>query len=143
MARDIIQSGRIGRLMAVSGQWAARKVTITPRPGVVTARLVYLTNLIHEIDILRFICGDIASVSAEMTDRDQHFERGCGGDQPEIRQSGGWKLSAFGSYPVTWTWEMALGECEIPEDGYECHPVSGHRGRWNLNLVLWRHAEGW
>ena len=41
MARDIIQSGRIGRLMAVSGQWATRKDDdYYARPGVVTARLV-------------------------------------------------------------------------------------------------------
>ena len=72
-ARDIIQSGQLGTLMAVIGQWTARKDDPYYAPEwrrEVEAGPI-LTNLIHEIDLLRFICGDITTVSAEITHHDQ------------------------------------------------------------------------
>ena len=77
IARDIIQNGRIGRLMAVTGQWTTRKDEdyFAPAWRRNFEAGPILTNLIHEIDLLRFICGDIASVSAEMTNHDQNFEK--------------------------------------------------------------------
>ena len=76
-AREIIRSGRIGSLMAVSGQWTTRKDDEYYAPEWrrdIKAGPI-LTNLIHEIDILRYICGDITSVSAEITHHDQQFAK--------------------------------------------------------------------
>ena len=63
--------------MAVSGQWTTRKDEdyFAPAWRRNFEAGPILTNLIHEIDLLRFICGDIASVSAEMTNHDQNFEK--------------------------------------------------------------------
>ena len=65
-AREIITEGRIGKLMGVAGQWTTRKDD--DYYGAAWRRDVkagpVLTNLIHEIDLLRFICGDIHTVSA-------------------------------------------------------------------------------
>ena len=56
----------IGRLVGVSAIWALRKhdsyydVPWRTRPGAGPV----LTNLIHDVDSLRYICGEIAEVSA-------------------------------------------------------------------------------
>ena len=76
-AREIIAQGRIGKLMGVTGQWTTRKdddyYNAAWRRDVKAGPI--LTNLIHEIDLLRFICGDIATVSAEVTHHDQEFDK--------------------------------------------------------------------
>ena len=63
--------------MGVTGQWTTRKdddyFSAAWRRDVKAGPI--LTNLIHEIDLLRFICGDIATVSAEVTHHDQEFDR--------------------------------------------------------------------
>jgi predicted dehydrogenase len=145
-AREIIQSGRIGRLMAVSGQWTTRKDDEYYAPQWrrdIKAGPV-LTNLIHEFDILRFICGDITSVSAEMTHHDQQYEK-----EDAVAISLKFANQAVGSFllsdrtPSPWTWEMALGEsAKFPKTGMNAIRFLGTEGALEFpNLVLWRHAE--
>lgn len=145
-AREIIQSGRIGRLMAVTGQWTTRKddeYYAPPWRRDIKAGPI-LTNLIHEIDILRFICGDITSVSAEMTHHDQQFEK-----EDAVAISLKFANQAVGSFllsdrtPSPWTWEMALGEnAKFPKTGMNAIRFLGTEGALEFpNLVLWRHAE--
>ena len=63
-AREIVQSGALGRLTAVSATWLVCKpddyfdVAWRREPG----GGPILINLIHDIDNLRFIAGDIAAV---------------------------------------------------------------------------------
>ncbi|MGB2495056.1 MAG: Gfo/Idh/MocA family protein [Candidatus Puniceispirillaceae bacterium] len=145
-AREIIQSGRIGRLMAVSGLWTTRKDDDYYAPEWrrdVKAGPI-LTNLIHEIDILRFICGDITSVSAEITHHDQQFEK-----EDAVAISLKFANKAVGSFllsdrtPSPWTWEMALGEnAKFPKTGMNAIRFLGTKGALEFpNLVLWQHAE--
>ena len=144
-AREIVQGGRIGRLMAVVGQWTARKDDEYYAPAwrrEVKAGPV-LTNLIHEFDLLRYICGDVASVSAEITNHDQRFEK-----EDAIAISLTFANRAVGSFllsdrtPSPWTWEMALGEStKFPETGMNTIRFLGTKGALEFpNLVLWRHA---
>lgn len=144
-AREIVQGGRIGRLMAVVGQWTARKDDDYYAPAwrrAVKAGPV-LTNLIHEFDLLRYICGDVAAVSAEITNHDQRFEK-----EDAIAISLTFANRAVGSFllsdrtPSPWTWEMALGEStKFPETGMNTIRFLGTKGALEFpNLVLWRHA---
>ena len=103
-----------------------------------------MTNLIHEIDLLRFICGDIASVSAEMTNHDQNFEK-----EDAVAISLKFANQAVGSFllsdrtPSPWTWEMALGEsAKFPKTGMNSIRFLGVQGALEFpNLVLWKHAD--
>jgi len=145
-ARDIIQSGRIGTLMAVTGQWTTRKDDeyYAPPWRRDTKAGPILTNLIHEIDLLRFICGDITSVSAEITHHDQQFEK-----EDAVAISLTFANSAVGSFllsdrtPSPWTWEMALGESvKFPKTGMNAIRFLGTEGALEFpNLVLWRHDQ--
>lgn len=146
IAREIVQNGRIGKLMGVSGQWTTRKDEDYFGPA---WRRNFeagpiLTNLIHEIDLLRFICGDIASVSAEMTNHDQNFEK-----EDAVAISLKFANQAVGSFllsdrtPSPWTWEMALGESvKFPRTGMNAIRFLGVEGALEFpNLVLWKHAD--
>tara|TARA_Y100000588_G_scaffold305922_1_gene329427 strand:- start:2265 stop:3308 length:1044 start_codon:yes stop_codon:yes gene_type:complete len=76
-AREVIQSGKLGKLVAASMIWTLLKPseyfdqewrTKRPEGGPV------LINLIHEIDILRFICGDITKVYAQASSNTRNLE---------------------------------------------------------------------
>jgi predicted dehydrogenase len=67
-ARDIVQGGGVGRLVGVTATWALLKP-----PAYFDGPFAWrreegggpiLINLIHEIDTLRFICGEIVEVFA-------------------------------------------------------------------------------
>ncbi len=66
-AKDIIASGRIGKLIGVSAIWAMKKhdeyYSIPWRTE--SGGGPILTNLIHDIDCLRWICGEIESVTSQ------------------------------------------------------------------------------
>ncbi len=75
--RDIIQSGELGQLIAVSVLWGMYK------PSEYFAEAPWrkdigggpiLINTIHEIDNLRFICGEIERVYAETNNKARKFD---------------------------------------------------------------------
>tara|TARA_B100001057_G_scaffold124020_1_gene122784 strand:- start:3280 stop:4320 length:1041 start_codon:yes stop_codon:yes gene_type:complete len=145
-AREIIAQGRIGKLMGVTGQWTTRKdddyYSAAWRRDLKAGPI--LTNLIHEIDLLRFICGDIATVSAEVTHHDQEFDK-----EDAVAISMKFVNSAVGTFllsdrtPTPWTWEMALGESvRFPKTGQNAIRFIGTEGALDFpNLTLWSHAD--
>lgn len=145
-AREIVMSGRIGTLMAVTGQWTTRKddAYYTPEWRRDEKAGPILTNLIHEIDLLRFICGDIASVCAEISHHDQQFAK-----EDVVAMSMKFANQAVGSFvlsdrtPTPWTWEMALGEnVKFPKTGQNAVRFMGTKGALDFpNLVLWTHES--
>ena len=68
-AKEIIESGRLGRVLTLHGEFWVLKpddyfdVTWRREKG---AGPVFL-NLIHEIDLFRYLCGEVASVQAQET----------------------------------------------------------------------------
>ncbi|MEE4112846.1 MAG: Gfo/Idh/MocA family oxidoreductase [Desulfobacteraceae bacterium] len=75
-AREVVQSGKIGRLVAVSVLWTLLKPTDyfnvewrrKPGGGPV------LINMIHDVDNLRYICGEIQNVYAQVSSAVRGFE---------------------------------------------------------------------
>jgi predicted dehydrogenase len=146
-ARKIIQSGQIGTLIGVTGQWTTKKDDDYYAPEWrrdVKAGPI-LTNLIHEFDLLRYICGDITSVSAELTRHEQNFAK-----EDAAAISLKFANQAVGTFflsdrtPSPWTWEMALGESErFPKTGQNAIRFMGSTGALEFpNLVLWTYPEG-
>lgn len=68
-AREAIASGRLGNLVAVHGMWLSRKadqyfdVEWRRQPGAG----VLMINAVHDLDILRHLCGDIVAVQAQLS----------------------------------------------------------------------------
>ena len=75
-AREVLREGRLGALVAVSGMWAARKHDayfdeIWHRH---TGAGVMLINLVHDLDLLRHLCGEVRSVQAIVTSHTRGLE---------------------------------------------------------------------
>ena len=112
-AREILQSGGLGQVVAVNGQWTARKADGYYLPDWRRRWKAgpILTNLIHEMDTLRYICGDVESISAEISHKVRNWEKE---DAAAIilRFFNG----VIGTFilsdqtPSPWAWEFATGE---------------------------------
>ena len=145
-AKELIESGAIGTLIGVTGQWSCRKDTpyYAPDWRRKTAAGPVLTNLIHEIDLLRFICGEIKSVSAYLNRVDQNYEKE---DAAAICMQ--FENQAIGTFflsdrtPSPWSWEFALGEnLALPKSSQNSIRFMGSKGALEFpNLVLWQHKS--
>ena len=145
-ARALLQNGQLGDLIAVTGQWTARKDApyFSAEWRRKRAAGPVLTNLIHEIDLLRFVCGEIVSVSADMTSHDQNFEK-----EDAVSISLRFANGAVGCFllsdrtPTPWTWEQGLGESErFPKNGLNSWRIMGSAGALEFpNLQLWAHPS--
>ena len=145
-ARNIIQSGELGQLVAVSGQWTLRKADAYYDPdwrkkweaGPV------LTNLIHEMDLLRYICGEIESISAEVSHSVRNWEK-----EDAVAMIMRFVSGAIGTFILSdqatspWAWELGTGETELfPKTGQNSMRFMGTRAALDFpNLALWHHGD--
>lgn len=145
-ARAAVARGDIGDPVAVSG------LTLFHKPDayfdVAWRRLAgagpILVNLVHDIDLIRAIVGEIVEVQA-MT---SHARRGFvveDGGAVLLRFAGG----AIGTLIVSdaavspWSWELTSGEAPVfPRQDQHCLHIAGSRGALSLpDLTLWRHRS--
>lgn len=143
-ARTIVQGGQLGKLVGLCGQWTTRKADeyYTPDWRKRQAAGPVLTNLIHEIDCLRYICGEITSVSGTTSNAVQGFEKE---DVAALVLE--FANGAIGTFFLSdqaispWTWEFATGEnAACPKTGQNATRFMGTQAALEFpNLVLWRH----
>ncbi len=141
-AREIVQSGRIGQLIAVSGQWNMRKHADYYDPdwrkkwqaGPV------LTNLIHEMDLLRYVAGDVVSISAQTSNAVMGFEK-----EDAAALVIQFRNGALGAFVLSdqshspWGWEQATGEnAAFPRSAQNAIRFMGTEGSLEFpNLKVW------
>ncbi len=146
-ARDIVRGGGIGRLTTVVALWLIRKpdnyFDIAWRREAGGGPV--LINLIHDIDDLRFICGEIASVQAITSTA----IRGYPVEDTAVmalRFAGGalGTVTLSDTVPAPWSWELTSGESPVyPQQIENCYLFSGTEGSLAVpKLELWRyHGE--
>ena len=146
-ARDIVQSGTIGALVGVTAMFTLLKpddyfdVEWRTRPGAGPV----LTNLIHDIDNLRFICGDIKTVYAVSSSATRGF---AVEDTASVTLT--FANGALGSVlvsdatPSPWSYEFTAGENPVyPYTGQDCYRFCGTAGSLGFpSMTLWRYPEG-
>lgn len=151
-AREVVAGGMLGKLIGVSMLWTLLKPNDyfdvgwrCQRPGGGPAFI----NLIHELDCLRFICGEIRRVYAEassdargLTVEDTvsitlSFESGAVGS-----------ILASDATPAPWSYEATTGEnphyFHVAENCYHFLGTAGSLGF--PRLELWRYPDdgrGW
>ncbi len=143
-AREIIESGRLGRLVTAS----AMATFLKPEPyfdapwrrqkggGPI------LINLIHDIDMLRFLLGEIESVQAISSNAVRGFEVEDSA-AAVLRFANGALGTVLLSDTATspWCWDFCADEQDqYPRQNVQSHFISGTHGSLSLpDLALWNY----
>jgi predicted dehydrogenase len=145
-ARDIVREGAIGRLVAVNALFLIRKpddyFEVAWRREIGGGPV--LINLIHDIDNLRFICGEIDSVQAMTSSATRGF---AVEDTAALifRFANGALGTATVSdvTPSPWSWELSSGENKAyPQRDGHCYLIAGSEGSLSLPKLDFWHYEG-
>ncbi len=141
-ARELVDSGSLGRITSVqSVTWLFKpeeyfQAEWRRRSGAGPVSI----NLIHDIDALRYLCGEVASVQAMTSNAVRGFE---------VEDSAAILLrfvsGALGTMSVSDTivaphsWELTAGENPMyPATDESCYQIGGTHGSLSLpNLTLW------
>ncbi len=152
LARQVVQSDELGKLVGLSVLFTLRKpddyykVVWRTQPG----GGPILTNLIHDIDSLRFICGEIETLFAMSSNATRGF---AVEDTASITLR--FVNGALGSILVSdtatapWSYELTSRENPAyPPTGQDCYYFTGTRGALAFpSMTLWRYpqaqAAGW
>ena len=149
-AKEIVASGRLGRITAVNAMcWLLKPA------GYFEGRNAWrreagggpvLINLIHAIDDLRNLCGEITAVQAMTTNVARGFA---------VEDTAGVTLrfanGAIGTVTLSdaaagpWSWELTSGENPAyPRAEESCYFVAGTEGALSVpGLEFWQHADWW
>jgi len=144
-ARELIQADALGPLTAVKATWLLRKHDTyfeaqwrrEPGGGFI------LINLIHEIDNLRFMAGEIDTVQSMVSNARRGF---AVADTAAVllRFSNGalGTLTASDITPSPQAWEINSGEnAAYPHQSDDCYLFSGTEGSLAVpSMKLWHHA---
>ena len=146
-AREIIQSGELGTLVGVSMIWALMKPDVyfeVPWRSQKGGGPI-LINMIHEIDNLRFICGDVVEINARTSNHGR-------GGQVEDTVAIHFELAAgtLGTIMVTdtapapWSYELTSGEnSDYFETDQDCYFFLGTKASLSFpNMEVWAHPHG-
>ncbi|MVA22044.1 gfo/Idh/MocA family oxidoreductase [Agrobacterium vitis] len=146
MAKRAIDEGRLGRLVAVHGMWLADKpekyfdAEWRRKPG----GGPLLINLIHDIDCLRYICGDIESVRAFSSNAVRGFEV-ADTASVSLRFGNGALGTLLMSDAVVspYNWDTASGQAlYFPHQPENCYYLGGTKGLLAApTMDLWYHPN--
>ncbi len=141
-AREILRGGALGQLVTVSGQWSVRKPDSYYKPDWRKGWRAgpVLTNLIHEMDYLRYIVGEVTSVTGLLGSPVQGFEK-----EDVAAFALAFEGGALGAFVLSdqadgpWAWELATGENPaFPKNGENCITFTGTKGALEFpNLRHW------
>ena len=149
-ARDIVRSGRIGAVTAIVGLTLFRKpddyFDVAWRREAGGGPV--LINLIHDIDDLRFICGEIAAVESMTSSARRGFPVEDTAAVIARFESGALAtIIVSDAAAAPWSWELTSGENPIyPQQPENCYLIAGTRGSLTIpKLELWHYggALGW
>ncbi|MGL3106072.1 Gfo/Idh/MocA family protein [Bradyrhizobium sp. BR 1432] len=149
-AREAVATGKLGQLTAVAGLWLLKKpddyFEVAWRREQGGGPL--LINLIHDIDNLRFVCGEIAEVQALTSNK----VRGFAVEDTAallLRFANGalGTVTVSDATPAPWSWELTSGENVVyPKQDQPCYVFAGTNGSLSVpTMELWSYSEnpGW
>ena len=146
-AKEIISENKIGIVVGLSGIWALRKDKEYFAPDwrkKITAGPV-ITNLIHDIDYLRFIFGEILEVSAYATNKVNYFEK-----EDILSVNFKFESGILGNFIITdsgtspWAWETGTKEnIHLPHLSENNLRIIGTDASLEFpNLIIWKYKIG-
>nr|WP_255569771.1 Gfo/Idh/MocA family oxidoreductase [Actibacterium sp. 188UL27-1] len=145
-ARATIQNGDLGQIVSVHAQFWLYKpdeyfdVDWRTQIG---AGPVFI-NLIHDIDLLRHLCGDITSVQARQSSvTRRHAVEDTAVILLEFAKGALGTVNVSDSIVAPWSWEMTAAENPAyPATKATCYTIGGTHGSLSVpDLGLWQHPE--
>ena len=145
-AKAMIDAGRLGRPVCLTAMSTWFK---PPRYFDTTWRREkgggpILINLIHDVDQLRFLFGDVAEVQAIASNAIRGYEV-----EDTVAVLLRFRNGALGTITVSdtavapWNWDLAAGEAErFPPQDVDSHFLSGTEGSLTLPRLLYWHYRG-
>ncbi len=145
--REMINDGTIGNLLAVNAQWTVSKVPEYYAPDWRKKREAgpVLTNLIHEMDLLRFMCGEVETVQASMNNAVRGFEKeDTAALVMKFRNGALCTVLISDGASSPWAWELDTGENPaFPPAHQNAYRIIGSRAALEFpNLAMWSHRDG-
>jgi len=149
-ARTLLRQGALGRVLCatVMANW------LKP-PGYFSAAWrrmkgggPVLINLIHDVDMVRFLLGDVASVQAMSSNMVRKFEVEDSAVVLMRMRCGALITMCVSDACVSpWNWDLSAGEAaHYPQQLADAHYISGTHGALTLpHLRMWRYEGemGW
>ncbi|MEL7463188.1 MAG: Gfo/Idh/MocA family oxidoreductase [Pseudomonadota bacterium] len=145
-AKARIAAGEIGRVVAVNALcWLYKPddyfdVEWRTQPG---AGPVFI-NLIHDVDLMRWLVGEIVSVQAlEMSAARGHAVEDTAAALLRFETGAVGTISVSDSVVAPWSWEMTAAENPAyPESGQSCYSIGGDRSAMEIpSGAVWRQDE--
>ena len=145
-AKAIVDSGRLGRIVSVHGFfWLMKPDDYFDIPwrrekgaGPV------LMNLSHDVDLLRYLCGEVASVQALTS----NMIRGNAIEETAVvllkfADGALGTVNVSDSVVAPWNWEQTTGENQAyPRTDQFCYTIGGTHGSLTIpKLEIWSNAE--
>ena len=105
-------------------------------------------NLVHDVDLLRHFCGEVAAVRAVTAPSARGYDNEDLAAAILTFASGAiGTLSVSDSVVAPWSWELTSGENPVyPQTEESCYLIGGARGALSIpDMRLWQHAGdgGW
>ncbi|RXT56117.1 oxidoreductase [Bosea sp. Tri-44] len=141
-AKEIVDSGRLGRVLALSGHFWLMKPDdyFEADWRRETGAGPILLNLIHDVDLFRYLCGEVASVQAHAS----NAVRGHAVEETAailLRFANGvlGTVTVSDSIVAPWSWEMTTGENPVyPQQDQSCYQIGGTHGSLTIpQLEIW------
>lgn len=146
-AKRVIDTGQIGRVTAINGTcWFSKpEEYFAPEWRRRAGAGPIMINSVHDVDLFRYLCGEIVSVQA----RSSNVRRGFVVEDTVVAllEFGSGVLGTFtlsDTVASPWSWEITSGEnAEFSHSGSSCYLIGGTEGSLSLpDLTIWRHKEG-
>ena len=143
-ARELIDQGELGTILSVHGTcWLYKPdeyFEIAPWRKAKGAGPVSV-NLAHDIDLIRYLCGDVISVQAQANPARRGFENEDTAVALLRFDSGAiGTISVSDTIVAPWSWELTAHENSIyPSTSQSCCFIGGTHGSLSLpDMTLWR-----
>lgn len=141
-AKEIIDSGRLGRVLTLHGEFWLMKpddyFDVAWRREKGAGPL--LVNLIHDVDLFRYLCGEVVSVQAQAS----NAGRGNPVEDTAVvllRFAGGalGTVNISDSVVAPWSWELTASENPAyPQQDQACYKIGGTQASLTVpQLEVW------
>lgn len=102
-------------------------------------------NIVHDIDLIRYLCGEVASVRAQAAPSRRGFENEDVAAAVLTFENGAiGTISVSDSIVSPWSWEYTARENPVyPPVPESCYMIGGSHGALSIpDLRLWQHKNG-